>query len=884
MLTAAVDPAALADALNDNGVVIAPNQRLAQALRSSWGQQQANSAWPAAAIYALDEWIALRWQQFCSAQTSLPATCLHPIIEERLWRQAIESCQPELEASRYSAMAAQAYQLLENWQLDPTDLAIERSASEQFGHWCRRYRQLLQNTGAISAEQRLELLIAASENGHLTPQHRVTLCGFQSLPPLRKKLLDVSFNNHHQLSTGQDQSNHTFLLQRDSDPASELYRAIDSALKTSIEQPSSLCAIVISDLECRLNEVERVAERLTNHYQLPKNAINISASRTLAEQPLVATAALLLKAFSTPLKLHEWLHLLHSPYWLAAGCDTQTIADAELTLRKTGARQFSCNEVVGLLVEESVDQESDDEQIAPAHSGLIWLRQHWGNKHSLNGWGEKFAEGLHAFGFCRQRSLDSAEYQQYQQWLVVLEELLQLELPEAFNSAEMSAQNAVSYLNDLLYQRRFQPQAGSAQIHILGTLEAIGLRFDRLHWLDLSSTTLPAPLNPNPLLGLSWQRRHTMPRSDHAREHALAELLIQTMQRCCTTFIASCALRDGDAELEPSPLLHELPAEIFSAEKATPPPWLVYSGLQTTRLEDFQAPSLQPDEKIKNHGSSVLKDQAASPFNAFLQHRLAALPLEQPSVGVTPMLRGILMHKALELLLPAGLDSDKLATLMADSDALSSAIQSAIASAVNSVRRDYPILKRESVVERESERQEWSIRRWLELEEQRGQFAIEAVEEKVFAQLNNLTLPLKIDRIDRVGEQRLIIDYKSGGVKQSDWHTERLRDPQLPLYSMALAAPPDGVSFGLIRPDKIHLSGESCAPLMGSTTTAQQWQTQLQLWRSQLEELAEEFCRGDANLTIYDRETFEKHQSDLRRISRSFEWTSGSDKSTEADL
>jgi len=878
MLTAAVDPASLADALNDDGVVIAPNQRLAQALRSSWGQQQPNSAWPAAAIYALDEWIALRWQQFCSAQTSLPASCLHPIVEERLWRQAIEGCQPELEAARYSAMATQAYQLLENWQLDPADLPIERSASEQFSHWCRRYRQLLQNAGAISAEQRLELLIAATENGHLTRQHKVTLCGFQSLPPLRLRLLEASFKNHNQLSTGQDRPNHTFLLQRDSDPASELYRAIDSTLKASTEQPNAVSAIVISDLERRLNEVERVAERLTNHYQLPKNAINISASRTLAEQPLVATAALLLKAFSTPLKLHEWLHLLHSPYWLAAGCDTQTIVDAELTLRKTGERQFSCNEVVGLLVEESTD-----EQITPAHSALVWLRQHWGNKHTLSGWGEKFAEGLQAFGFCRQRTLDSAEYQQHQQWLAALEELLLLELPEILNDNQIPADSALSYLNDLLYHRRFQPQAGNARIHILGTLEAIGLRFDQLHWLDLSSTTLPAPLNPNPLLGLSWQRRHLMPRSDHAREHALAELLLETMQRCCSTFIASCALRDGDAELEPSPLLHELHAEIFSDGNTTPP-WLVYSGLQTTRFEDFQAPSLQPDEKIKNHGSSVLKDQAASPFNAFLIHRLAALPLEQPNAGITPMLRGILLHKALELLLPAGFDSDKLATLMADSDALSTTIQAAITSAINAVRKEHPILKRESVVARESERQEWSIRRWLELEEQRGLFAIVAVEEKAFAQLDHLTLPLKIDRIDRIGDQQLIIDYKSGRVNQSDWHTDRLRDPQLPLYTMALAVPPDGVSFGLIRPDKIHLSGESCAPLMGSTTTAKQWQTQLQLWRTQLEALAQEFCAGDANLTIYDRETFDKHQSDLRHINRSFEWSSASDMSAEGEL
>jgi len=879
MLTAAVDPAALADALSENGVVITPNQRLAQALRSSWGQQHNSNAWPAAAIYALDEWLALRWQQWCDSHNGETAESLPPVVDERLWRHCIESCQPELEAPRYSRMAAQAQQLLENWQLEPADLALERSASEQFGHWSRYYRQQLEKAGAITAEQRLEQLITAADNGLLSRQPKLTLCGFQSLPPLREKLLAASFIRRCELQLGVEQPAQTVQLQRDSDPASELYRAVDAALRGATEQPNRLCAIVISDLERRLNEVERVAERLASHYQLPSNAINISVSRTLAEQPLVATAVLLLKAFSSPLKLHEWLHLLYSPYWLAAGCDSQTVADAELALRKTGARQFTCSEVVALLVEQSAN-----EQIAPAHSALVWLRQHWGKHHALASWAELISEGLHAFGFCRQRSLDSAEYQQHQQWLAVLEELLLLELPPALDSGQFNSESAVSYLNDLLYQRRFQPQAGNARVHILGTLEAIGLRFDRLQWIDLSSTTLPATLSPNPLLGLSWQRRHAMPRSDHAREQALGWVLLETLQRCCSTFIASCALRDGDAELEPSPLLQELAVQHYPAESTKTPPWLDYQGRQTEPLEDFQAPPLQADERIKKHGSSVLKDQSASPFNAFLIHRLAALSLEPPSAGVTPMLRGILMHNALELLLPAGTDSDALAALMADREALPATLHNAISSAVASARKHHPVLQRASLVAREIERQQLLITRWLELELERGPFVIEAIEQSVTAQLGQLTLPLKIDRIDRVGKQQLIIDYKSGQVKQADWHTERLRDPQLPLYSLALSEPPDGIGFGLIRADQISLGGEACEPLLASTTTSQQWQAQLQTWQSQLERLAEEFCAGNAELTLYDKQTFDKYQSDLRRISRSFEWTSALNSSPEDDL
>ncbi len=874
MLQAAVAPSLLSAALVDGGVVIAPNQRLAQALRASWAAQQSAKVWPAPAIYALDEWIAQCWQQWCERHPAQAEHLqpLHPVLARRLWQRAIGDCQPELDAGRYANLASEAHQLLERWQLTPAQLPLHRAASEQFAGWSQRFSALLDEIGSATAEQQQQQLIDWLTANPTEQRRKLTLCGFQSLPPLRSALLAAAFASHNELPLGDPSHCQPALLVRPSDPANELYAAIDAALAQIAAAPDTVAAVVISDLSQRLSEVERVAQRLVEHYQLPADTVNLSASRPLAEQPIIAIATMLLRGFSQPLPLADCLHLLYSPYWLAGAASSAELATAELTLRASGQSQLRLSELLAALSDASTaPAEESPEAPNSAHSALIWLREQWRGNRSLRDWAAVIHAGLTAFGLAGQRSLDSAEYQQLRQWQLALEELAALRPPVAVGGCVVDANAAVSYLAELLAQRPFQPQAGAPRLHLLGTLEAAGLRFDQLHWLGLSSQVLPAALSPNPLLSLEWQRSHAMPRSDHAREQQIGEQLLATLRGCSAQMTVSCALSAGEELLEPSPLLAAIGTQPQPAAVQSPP-WLQWTARASEPLDDQRAPALSADEQLLSNGSQLLKQQASMPFNAFLTQRLAAVALQQPAVGVGPALRGSLLHRALEKLLPVGTSSQALAELAADPAALGAAINSAAAAAIEHKKRNNPPLRRDSVASCEQRALAQLLERWVSFDLGRAAFTIEAVEERVTTQIGELTLSLSIDRIDRIDGHQLVIDYKTGKVTKSSWQGERLSDPQLPLYSAALAVPPDGCSFAVVRGDSAALTGEAGPPLLDKTGLGDDgWQQQLANWRLQLQSLADEFCSGDASLVVYNK-TEEGYQADLRRINRSPEW------------
>ena len=64
---------------------------------------------------------------------------------------------------------------------------------------------------------------------------------------------------------------------------------------------------------------------------------------------------------------------------------------------------------------------------------------------------------------------------------------------------------------------------------------------------------------------------------------------------------------------------------------------------------DNYGSSLSNNDKVKG-GSAVFKDQAICPFKAYANFRLGAGPLETTHLGLSPKLRGQILHQALELI------------------------------------------------------------------------------------------------------------------------------------------------------------------------------------------------------------------------------------------
>ena len=214
-------------------------------------------------------------------------------------------------------------------------------------------------------------------------------------------------------------------------------------------------------------------------------------------------------------------------------------------------------------------------------------------------------------------------------------------------------------------------------------------------------------------------------------------------------------------------------------------------------LADDCAPALAVPDDVAG-GTGVLKAQAACPFQAFARYRLGADPLEIPVPGLNPADRGTLAHYALELVWQRVKDH---ATLLANTAGQQDMI---VSEAVTEAVRDMAAKKPDTFTQRftamETDRLQALVGQWLEVDKQRLPFTVAVCEQQMIVGIAGLRFTTYADRIDRLDDGRLVIvDYKTGEPKKKDWFTDRIAEPQLPLYSVATSEPVGGVFFAQVR-------------------------------------------------------------------------------------
>ena len=147
---------------------------------------------------------------------------------------------------------------------------------------------------------------------------------------------------------------------------------------------------------------------------------------------------------------------------------------------------------------------------------------------------------------------------------------------------------------------------------------------------------------------------------------------------------------------------------------------------------------------------------------------------------------------------------------------------------------------------------------WMEQELLRSDFTVQYIEKNETIIINNLKLHLRIDRIDITPENKtILIDYKTGSINSNAWFINRIHDPQLPLYSTKLS--PNGIAFARISKGNIGWvsaydqnisnpfftkSNMNFPANITEKTGLPHWDSLLNFWRNQLNELAGEFIDG----------------------------------------
>lgn len=855
----------LLNCISPETVILTPNRRLAATLQQRYQEfqlKQNKRCWQTATILPFLSWIQRLWGEKVNLSfDEHTPLILNPTQETYLWEKVISASplgETLLRVNETAELAHSAWKLLSEWRVPITKL-LDSSNEDNMAlyHWTTSVKALYQKNKWLDGASLLSQLIPSLPMLNLPK--RLIFVGFNEFSPMQQLLqqqcqqLQIQVQSLNLIS----EKTQTTRLQF-SETEDELTCLAQWAKKHYLESKHAYIGCVIPNLASNRDRVYDIFAATFNDISTDQAAFNISAGKSLIQYPLIQAAIQILQLYKTQLSLETLSYLLASPFIGDAEREYVQRAKFEACLRRNNIRNLKLADMI-----DPANKLNFITQCPRLHkriTSFTKLLDSLPAKQPFATWSNTISELLTIMGWPGERSLNSEEYQLAEHWLKLFAPFSSLDhVAEA-----VSFHQALHYLQQIATKTIFQPRTPDTRIQILGILEAAGMPFDYLWVSGLTDVAWPPQPNPNPFIPKKIQRELAMPHATAMRELEYCQVLTQIFLQSGSEIIVSHACYQDDFELEPSPLIRDIPLSVASDLKLpmfNNPTQELFQSRQIEEINDTQAPPIEVGTTITG-GISILKQQALCPFKAFAEWRLHATELESPQPGLRAKDRGNIVHKTLELLWNNIQDHTTLSNF--DDDTIDKRIHQAIDEAVaNMALAQY---QRKRYIELEKLRTYQLVKQWLTIEKDRPPFKVYQHESSTTITLNRLTINIRVDRIDQLADGRqLIIDYKTGKNNDiHDWLGDRPEEPQLPLYALLSPDNTVAISYAQLSPGAHAFKGISQYKLniTGITTIdetrrffANSWEELTTQWQQVLTKLSDDFTMGIATVDPKDPST-----------------------------
>ena len=796
-------PGPIADTLRRGATIVAASPRTARALHLRFAESQraaGASVWTSPAILDWDSWLRDLYRDYAFNAPNAPML-LSSLQEQSLWtRVQGEDAARVLAPEAMASLARDAWSLLSAYNAHAARRQDwERTDAERFRRWAADFERECARNRWLSASQLAAFL--KSEVAHLSLPSEILLVGFDRIPPAHRDFLAAIESRNVVIGEFRPEPDVTVEPISRSwiaapDQRSEIDACAAWARDFLREHPDARIAVLVPGLAPLRNPIDRAFRRIlmpaSEDLRQPSGAMpwEFSLGEPLADVPVVRAALLLLRWAAAPLREEEISWLVLSGFVADTATHPLVFARHDALQRRSDPGLLTPERPLptyrasltgtpglrGLWIALGALQ-----QVAAANQLLDRPRQ-------PSALAELSHQLLEAAGWPGERSPDSVQYQALQRWQRLLDEVSLLD----FDGSHLSFVDFVTLLERAARETIFSPESHDAPIRIMGPFESSGQQFDAVWFLSAGEASWPQRGRFHPLLPAAVQRQFDMPHSAPADDWNLAATVTARLLASTPTVVFSYAERDKEAELRPSPLI----AGLFPGQRRGEPAAVPSSTPDRLPSEVIpETVSLPwPAEQIAG-GASVLKAQAACPFQAFARRRLGAEPLDSAEKGLTPADKGRLLHEVLQSLfggtpasaaaLPVLRTRDEIVT--ADGTQQLPEVLDAHIEAIFRLRFNAASYDpwQHSYLAAEKRRLRIRLAEWLACEVRRQPFSVEASEKTLpDVHIGDLRLRLRADRIDLLPDgSRLLLDYKTGPVSSSAWKGDRPDEPQLPLYA-----------------------------------------------------------------------------------------------------
>lgn len=834
----------LSDALDNSGTVVTANRRLARALVDQFALQQLATgikAWRSPSILAWPDWLVSLADSSLRPE-ELP-TQINAQQSQALWERCLQKESyhgPSLAA--LVRLCRETRQRLADWQVPIREVARMAQSEDHrlFASVLGRYLGLLEHENWVDDAGLGGLVLQFLEQQRIPVTGPYTFVGFERISPLLAAIHDniAATGATHVMAPIAERKDLCAVKSFDT-RAAELRSAGAWARKCIDSKPGARIAIIANDLDQNAEDIARqVREGVTPGWQCGPaslyGAVNVSYGLRLANYPAIAVALLLLRWLVDDLSSTEISLLLKSP--LLGEDDVAGRSRTELRLRELPDRRWTPSMVTAELRGHQ-------------EAGLVngWLtrlaafskyRRELPKIDSPANWAVLFDQVLRSFAWPGAGALDSDAFQLINRWRELLNEFARLGLVNSATTAHV----AVSRLETMAGEVVFQPETPHACVHLMGPLEASGLRFDGTWITGVTTANWPPAGTPSVLVSKRLQEQSGMP-------HCTPEDTLQQAQRLLTGLIASAAelvcsyaLTEDDAEQTLSDLL--LPSWTGATTEQHDPGFFAAHLLDRAVAVPAQdrVPPVVAGEKISG-GAGTIQRQISDPVSAFICGRMGAKVINPQALGIPAPVRGKLIHDALYNLYIDLPTSDTIRDWTGKE--LSTGIERAVNYAFARHEKNTDAILQQ-LLSLERARIADLLRAFVAVDSARGEFKVAALEGELTFVSGHIRLPLRFDRIDRSDDGQIsILDYKTGSAKHLLSKTGDVQEIQLFVY--AAAAEESVSALALVNVDSRDIAFDGVGR---GYSDVDQWPDLLHRATEQINAACKAISSGDVRINI----------------------------------
>jgi ATP-dependent helicase/nuclease subunit B len=785
----------------EDTLTLTPNKRTCSNLtdRAVQFKMQEKKACKVPKIFDLDRWVRDRFSDLRmanimpfsrSAIISEGAYAGYWIKEFCFDKTVCES----LNVTDYLPSMMKADKIASRWKFG-CDYICDTPLSSRYMYWRKNVYQQLKQSGFVTINQAIEMVIDAIYAGKLHVPKNVAIYSFDEIPPLYQDLFTAISEKAEFLRIEIQHDKKALWQKVQTQNKGEQYETVARwAYEFQMDNPAKRIAIVVPDMEANKNRIIRALDDLFKpqwslDLQSYKLAYDVSLGDKLTSLSFINDALFTLSINQASENTESIARLFRIP-----------------SIKHFNIERFARLRYANKIV-TSGTLEAPLSTIYMHQECPLQIRKRLANFEDIltsapveqlpSEWSRTFSEALDSLGWLRDAGSSEKISNGIDGLNECFDKLAGLDLHVGMIGRNVAHNILASYCE----YHTVNASVGDTPISILGTLEAAGLEYDAFWVVDCNADVFPSMVSLNDCLPLKLQADLEAPHSSVQREFDYTNRLFDRYKSSCSNLYTSFVLEnEKSVKMKPAYVLdsiEEIPSiSSLICEDVTTRKELHYqrfSVVRTTDLEPAPVKLTGDNQKVIKGGTSVIDSIQHCSMGAYIKHELGFKQISSnSSIGYTAVERGDVLHEALEYFWGSVIKLTEARGNLTDHETLISLTDQEMELLVDEgietgffwvARDDVPPMLKGS----EKQLLKRTLIEWLETEKERAPFNVVAIEMTKTIQLGDYSVKVRLDRVDDVilgnSNIAIAIDYKSGENDINQAMASKFKS-QLPLASL----------------------------------------------------------------------------------------------------